>query len=88
MSVEAEVHVSRLKGAFTSKKEVGIFIAFVAIFLFFSVMSPYFFNLENLINILRQISLLGIIAMGMCLVIVCGEIDLSASAPSTAPRPS
>lgn len=26
---------------------------------------------------MRQISLLGIIAMGMCLVIVCGEIDLS-----------
>lgn len=77
MSAEAETNVSRRRGTFSSAKEIGIFIAFVVIFLFFSVMSPYFFNLENLINILRQVSLLGIIAMGMCLVIVCGEIDLS-----------
>jgi ribose/xylose/arabinose/galactoside ABC-type transport system permease subunit len=62
---------------FSSKKELGILVAFLAIFLFFSLLSPYFFNVENLINVLRQVSLLGIIAMGMCLVIVCGEIDLS-----------
>ena len=77
MSAGAEANVSRRRGTFSSTKEIGIFIAFVVLFLFFSIMSPYFFNLENLINILRQISLLGIIAMGMCLVIVCGEIDLS-----------
>ena len=58
-------------------KEVGIFLAFLSLFVLFSVLSPYFFGFENLINVLRQISLLGIIAMGMCLVIVCGEIDLS-----------
>ncbi len=58
-------------------KEAGITLALLALFVLFSILSPYFFNLENLINVLRQVSLLGIIAMGMSLVIVCGEIDLS-----------
>lgn len=59
------------RGIFASiagRKETGIFLALVAIFTFFSVLSPYFFQLENLINVLRQVSLLGIIAMGMSLV--------------------
>ncbi len=77
MTNAAETSITRLGTGFSSKKELGIFVAFLAIFIFFSFMSPYFFNLENLINVLRQISLLGIIAMGMCLVIVSGEIDLS-----------
>jgi len=69
--------IRRAGAGLAAKKEVGIFIALLAIFLFFSLMSPFFFGLENLINVLRQVSLLGIIAMGMCLVIICGEIDLS-----------
>jgi len=69
--------IRRVGAGLAAKKEVGIFIALLAIFLFFSLMSPFFFGLENLINVLRQVSLLGIIAMGMCLVIICGEIDLS-----------
>lgn len=58
-------------------KEIGISLALLGLFVLFSILSPYFFTLENLINVLRQVSLLGIIAMGMSLVIVCGEIDLS-----------
>jgi len=64
-------------GAIFKVRETGVFLALAAIFLFFTVLSPYFFNANNLINIFRQVSLLGIIAMGMTMVIVCGEIDLS-----------
>ena len=71
------IRLRRLGAGIGATKEVGIFIALLAIFLFFSFMSPFFFGLENLINVMRQVSLLGIIAMGMCLVIICGEIDLS-----------
>ena len=46
----------------------------------FSALSDYFFNLDNFINILRQISLLGIIAMGMTMVICAGQIDISVGA--------
>ncbi|MDR1612997.1 MAG: ABC transporter permease [Planctomycetota bacterium] len=58
-------------------RELGVALALALIVVLFSLLSPYFFNISNFINIVRQVSLLGIIAMGMTLVIVCGEIDLS-----------
>ena len=61
-------------------RELGVFLALILLIVFFSITSPYFLKLNNLINIIRQISLLGIIAMGMTLIIVCGEIDLSVGA--------
>ncbi|WP_020612962.1 ABC transporter permease [Sediminispirochaeta bajacaliforniensis] len=61
-------------------RELGVFFALLLLILFFSITSPFFFKLNNLINIVRQISLLGIIAMGMTMVIVSGEIDLSVGA--------
>ena len=58
-------------------REIGVAIALLGLIVLFSLLSSHFLNVENFINIIRQISLLGIIAMGMTLVIVCGEIDLS-----------
>jgi ribose transport system permease protein len=40
-------------------------------------MSPFFLTPQNLLNILRQVSYTGIIALGMTFVIVAGGIDLS-----------
>ena len=39
--------------------------------------APGFFTAENLLNVLRNISMQGIIALGMTMVIIAGEIDLS-----------
>ena len=39
--------------------------------------SPDFLTVENLLNVLRSISEIGIIACGMTMVIIAGEIDLS-----------
>jgi sugar transport system permease protein len=39
--------------------------------------APGFFTADNLLNVLRNISIQGVIALGMTLVIVAGEIDLS-----------
>ena len=61
-------------------RELGIFLALVLLFVFFSFATPYFFNVGNLLNIIRQVSLIGILAMGMTMVIVTGEIDLSVGA--------
>lgn len=40
-------------------------------------LSPYFLQVQNLVNIFRQVSYTGIIALGMTLVIISGGIDLS-----------
>lgn len=61
-------------------REIGVLLALILLFTTFSVSSPFFFGLENLLNVLRQVSLLGIISMGMTMVIVSGEIDLSVGA--------
>ncbi len=42
-----------------------------------ALLSPYFLQWENLLNIVRQVSYTGLIALGMTFVIVSGGIDLS-----------
>ena len=44
-----------------------------------SFVSDHFLNVDNLLNMLRNIALQGIIAFGMTIVIVSGELDLSIS---------
>lgn len=39
--------------------------------------APSFLTTGNVFNILRNVSLKGVVAIGMTLVIICGEIDLS-----------
>ncbi|MBB99479.1 MAG: ribose ABC transporter [Rhodobacteraceae bacterium] len=52
----------------------------VIIFVFFSVSNEYFFDLQNFRNILVQTSTIGLIALGMTLVMINGNIDLSVGA--------
>lgn len=53
------------------------FIALVFLFVLSSFLSPYFLKPQNLINIMRQVSYTGIIALGMTFVIITAGIDLS-----------
>jgi ribose/xylose/arabinose/galactoside ABC-type transport system permease subunit len=39
--------------------------------------APHFLTAENLLNVLRNVSMQGLIALGMTMVIIAGEIDLS-----------
>lgn len=50
------------------------------LFVVMSFVSPVFFTSKNLINILRNISIQGIIAWAMTLLQICGGIDLSVGA--------
>lgn len=58
-------------------QEMGIFIALLSLCIILSFSSSHFLKLENLLNVLRQISVVGIIAVGEALVIITGGIDLS-----------
>ena len=55
----------------------GIIIAFGLIILILSFATNEFFTVYNIINILRQSSIIGIVAIGMALMIIMGGIDLS-----------
>jgi ribose transport system permease protein len=50
----------------------------------FSLASPSFATADNLANILQQISVTGIIAVGLTFVILCAEIDLSVASVANA----
>lgn len=58
----------------------GIYIAFVILFVALSIASPVFLTATNIINIFRQISVIGIISVGMTFIIITGGIDLSVGA--------
>ena len=59
-------------------------ITLVFLVLVFSAMSPSFATLDNLSNILRQVSITAIIATGLTFVILTAEIDLSVASVANA----
>jgi ribose transport system permease protein len=59
------------------KERYAALAALAVLTAFAALMSPFFLTPQNLLNILRQVSYTGIIALGMTFVIVAGGIDLS-----------
>ena len=58
-------------------QKYGLVIAFAAICAVLSIRSPAFLTPQNAINVLRQISINAILAIGVTYVILTGGIDLS-----------
>jgi simple sugar transport system permease protein len=56
---------------------VGLLVAFLLLCTVLSIIAPNFLTVRNFTNLLQQVSFLGVIALGMTLVIVAGEIDIS-----------
>ncbi len=57
--------------------KVGILLAFLVVCIIFGALNPVFFNPLNILNVIRQVSIIGVIAVGMTFVILLGGIDLS-----------
>ena len=58
-------------------QKIGPFLGLLLIVIIISIMSPNFLTLNNLLNVLRQVSINALIAFGMTFVILTGGIDLS-----------
>lgn len=58
-------------------KKYGIWILLVVVFTFFSLAAPGFLTFKNVINILRQVSMFGIVVVGVSMVMIGGGMDLS-----------
>ena len=65
-------------------RNVAPFATLLFLVAFFCLVSPSFASLGNLTNILTQISVTGIIAVGLTFVILCAEIDLSVASVANA----
>src|SRR4051812_50095684 len=70
--------MNQVKQLFTRYKMLALVIAIAVIWLFFSWQTEGgFLTPRNLSNLMRQMSITGILACGMVFVIIAGEIDLS-----------
>ncbi len=61
----------------TLPRGAGLWIALVVLIVASSLLSPLFLNGTNLLNVLRQVALYGILGVGMTFVILTRGIDLS-----------
>ncbi|HET7839865.1 MAG TPA: ribose ABC transporter permease, partial [Rectinemataceae bacterium] len=62
-------------------EKYGSLLALGVLFVLAAIIGwPYFLQIENLVNVMRQSSYTGIIALGMTFVIISGGIDLSVGA--------
>jgi ribose transport system permease protein len=58
-------------------QKLGPIIGLLVIIVIISIMSPSFLSLNNILNVLRQVSINALIAFGMTFIILTGGIDLS-----------
>ena len=58
-------------------RQYAIFIVLALMIVFFSVTQKSFLQVSNIMNILRQISVMGIVAVGSTFVLLSGGLDLS-----------
>jgi ribose transport system permease protein len=63
-------------GGFSIKK-YGLMIGFLVIGIVISIITPSFLTVTNLLNILRQSSIVGVMAIGTAFVIIGGGFDIS-----------
>ena len=69
-----------MKQFFKIYNKLGTLIILVLLIVAFTIINPVFFSGKNMINILKQISIMGIMAMGMTFVLLTGGIELSMGA--------
>jgi len=58
-------------------RKLALFLVLLVLMAFFATQNENFLTLRNAMTVLRSVSITGVIALGMTLVIISGEIDLS-----------
>lgn len=61
----------------------GLLIIFFILFAILSMAQPVFASLRNILNFLTQGSIIGLLALGLTNIIICGEFDISFAANAT-----
>ncbi|MEJ2555619.1 MAG: ABC transporter permease [Anaerolineae bacterium] len=66
--------------AFGIFREYGIIFAFLIVFVTLSLLTPAFFTVRNMLNVLDQSAQVGLVALGATMTIIGGGFDLSSGA--------
>jgi len=73
-SVQAAAPAGRFR-AFLARS--GLLLALILLFVVLAATAPNFLSARNILNVLRQVSFVGIIACGMTMALIGAEVDLS-----------
>jgi len=68
---------SRWRKSLVVLDQLGVWVALALLIAIASALSPYFFSINNFLNILNQSSVVGIAAVGVTLVMITRGVDLS-----------
>jgi inositol transport system permease protein len=79
MSAPADSPVARNKSFdfFSFAEKYGVALVLAVLVIFFAIMQPRFLSLRNITNILTEVSIYGIMAVGMTFVILTAGVDLA-----------
>jgi ribose/xylose/arabinose/galactoside ABC-type transport system permease subunit len=55
----------------------GLFVSLLILFIILAALAPNFLTSRNLLNVVRQVSFVGIIACGMTMAMIAADVDLS-----------
>lgn len=73
----------RMKNLMALLRRHTIWLVLLAMVVFMSLVSKSFLTATNLLNVLRQVSMAGIVSVGMTVVLIGGNFDLSVGATVT-----
>jgi ribose transport system permease protein len=78
INVNNKVKLSKFKAVSQNyRSELGVGVALLFFFIVIAIIAPNFVSGTNLTNVMSQISIIGILAIGQHFVIITGGIDLS-----------
>ena len=80
MTVTIDTDERKGPNIFRILKQFGPLLFLIILMIVFTVLKPSFIDPINVFNIMRQISITGLIALGMTFVILTAGIDLSVGA--------
>lgn len=69
--------MTRLKAGGPAIAKQGILVAFIVFMIAFSLMSDRFLSADNIMSVFRQSAIIGVMALGVTIVVIGGNLDLS-----------
>src|SRR5688572_18913458 len=72
-----------LSNRLLARPEIGALVAAIVIFIFFFIVAPSFRSPDAFVTVLYQASIIGIVAVGVGMLMIGGEFDLSAGVTVT-----
>jgi ribose/xylose/arabinose/galactoside ABC-type transport system permease subunit len=80
INVSSDIQKKRKNLTFRYKQSYALWVALFILLIVGTLSSPYFFTPNNMMNVLLQASVVGLLAMGLTIVLITGSLDFTVGA--------